>query len=177
MPARLLKVHSAADGHLHACIVPTTNQEVYRYLALSYCWGGDQQHKTTDKTILETKGTVDISRLPRTIQDAVTVTINLGYNYLWVDSVCIVQDNEQDRTAEIAKMPAIYSNAVCTITASCPADAWEGFLGDRVKYTKNTMELRVRHTSDDEDREVRKVYAYPVEDEEYLVEPLAKRGW
>ncbi|KAI8940311.1 hypothetical protein NX059_004007 [Plenodomus lindquistii] len=128
--------------------------------------------------MLETKGVVDITQLPATIRDAISVTINLGFTYLWVDSVCIIQDNEQDRTREIAKMPAVYNNAVCTITASFPVDAWQGFLGDRVQYTDHIMEIRVTHSSEEEDEEVRPVHAYPIEyDDALVVEPLAERGW
>jgi hypothetical protein len=55
--------------------------------------------------------------LPRTIRDAIEVTRAIDYRYLWVDSLCIIQDDEQDRDFQIAMMDQIYSNADLTIAA------------------------------------------------------------
>jgi hypothetical protein len=177
-PARFLHVGSTKDGNIFACIVPTMNNEVVPYLALSYCWGGDQRHKTTKRSMLHSNGAVNVSLLPATIRDAISVTINLGYKYLWVDSLCIIQDDQQDRMAEIAKMPTIYSNAICTIAASFPAKASEGFLGDRTRYTDHVMVLRVRKAGEKEDRGISSVHAYPIEERGcFIQEPLAERGW
>lgn len=105
------------------------------FVALSYCWGGDQVHKTTARNLkdgnLEGGRVLVYEELPRTIQDALKVSIELGYAYLWVDSLCIVQDDQEEMHREIAQMPIIYSNAVVTIIASAPKKASEGFLIDR----------------------------------------------
>lgn len=64
------------------------------YLALSYCWGGAQKYTTTKQRITSGDSHLDWSQIPRTIQDALIVTASLGYKYVWVDSLCIVQDDD-----------------------------------------------------------------------------------
>lgn len=101
------------------------------YLALSYCWGGDQPHKTTHERMISEDFNLDWRKLPPSIQDAVKVTIGLGYRFLWVDSLCIVQDHEAEKARQIALMPQIYSNAAITIMASRSEGAARGFLHER----------------------------------------------
>lgn len=102
-----------------------------QYVALSYCWGGDQPFKTTGANLVERHGFIDYHLLPATIRDACEVTLKLGYSYLWVDSLCIVQDNQHELAVEIAKMPQIYSNATVIIAASRASSSIEGFLHQR----------------------------------------------
>jgi hypothetical protein len=62
--------------------------------------------------------TIDLpEELPRTVRDAITVTRSLEYGYLWVDSLCIIQDDKQDQDLQIGMMDEIYSNATLTIAA------------------------------------------------------------
>ncbi|KAK1700193.1 heterokaryon incompatibility protein-domain-containing protein [Colletotrichum godetiae] len=108
-PSRLLDLSSTTTMRLRDAHV-TYDQ----YAALSYCWGGDQQLKTTRSTlaqILEAYLEIDLAFLSATIQDAVRVAKRIGVNYLWVDSLCIVQDSPEDREVEMSKMASIYQNA------------------------------------------------------------------
>jgi hypothetical protein len=69
---------------------------------------------------------MDISSLPLTFQDAILITRKLGYQYLWIDSLCIVQDSSQDWQRESVKMSEIYSRAVLCIAASSAMDSHQG---------------------------------------------------
>ncbi|KAF1965596.1 hypothetical protein BU23DRAFT_627281, partial [Bimuria novae-zelandiae CBS 107.79] len=93
--------------------------------------GGVQDYKTTKLGLEQSGSAVDYVYLPRTIQDAIQVTSQLGYSFLWVDALCIVQDDAEEFNAEIAKMPDIYSGAVVTIAASAANSAADGFLQKR----------------------------------------------
>lgn len=66
--------------------------------------------------------------LPQTLQDAIKAARSLGLNYLWVDALCIIQDSEQDKEKEMAKMQQIFQNAYITILAACASSSAEGFL-------------------------------------------------
>ena len=96
------------------------------YLALSYVWGvGDSPLTASTANIdaLCRPGSLDPDsplgrRLPRSIRDAMTVTSRLGYRYLWVDRLCIIQDDDAHRRLHLASMAAIYANASITIIAS-----------------------------------------------------------
>ncbi|EON64499.1 hypothetical protein W97_03731 [Coniosporium apollinis CBS 100218] len=64
--------------------------------------------------------------LPQTFEDAITVTRNLGVKYIWIDSLCVVQDDPEDWATESAKMEAVYGNLYLTIAATASADACGG---------------------------------------------------
>jgi Heterokaryon incompatibility protein (HET) len=91
--------------------------------------GGEPQHAfTTTKAILDDLSKIDWRQLPATIADAVSVTRSLGIRYLWVDALCIVQDDEEDKTREIREMGRIYRYARVTIAAANSPSVQCGFL-------------------------------------------------
>ena len=102
------------------------------YAALSYSWGGNQEFVTTKKSIQERKDGIEFSSLPKTIQDAVWVSFELGIFYLWVDSLCILQDDNKDRKTAFLYQDTVYSGANLTISASRASNHREGFLNDIV---------------------------------------------
>ncbi len=83
---------------------------------------------------------IEISTLPKTIRDAIQVTRHLQVNLLWVDSLCIVQDDADELAREIANMSSYYGNSLLTISASAAKSAAEGFLHPN------------SHTADDRDQ-------------------------
>ncbi|PSN62948.1 hypothetical protein BS50DRAFT_455258, partial [Corynespora cassiicola Philippines] len=89
------------------------------YLALSYVWGSAKTIQTTKTNIgaLEKQNSLIMhaGSLPRTIRDAMTFVKRLGQRYLWVDSLCIVQDDGVEKHSQIAMMHEIYSAAYVTI--------------------------------------------------------------
>ncbi|RSL96202.1 hypothetical protein CDV31_013583 [Fusarium ambrosium] len=103
------------------------------YACLSYVWGkGSQTQYTTDtKTILESPGALTdaVSNLPQTILDAMRVTREVGLRYVWIDALCIIQDNDQDKAQIISKMGTIYGNASFTIMASANCNPTDGLPG------------------------------------------------
>ncbi len=128
-PARLL--HVGLPGQPVIKLVQTNGRRL-KYVALSYCWGDKHSGRlTTNKTIgrMTTRG-VSLARLSQTIQDAVEVTRRLGIAYLWVDALCIIQEqpDKADWIAESAKMGLIYANAYLTIAATSASSASQGFL-------------------------------------------------
>jgi hypothetical protein len=96
-----------------------------RYVALSYVWGGDKMQREMPRSLkaavrTDNDGveTIELPELlPLTIRDSIEVTRSIGYHYLWVDSLCIVQDDEADRDSQLKMMDEIYSNASLTIAA------------------------------------------------------------
>ena len=74
--------------------------------------------------------------IPKTLQDAMTVTHQLGLRYLWVDSLTIVQDDEVDWHAEATRMAAVYGNAHFTIAATNSRDCSAGIFAPRKSSTR-----------------------------------------
>jgi hypothetical protein len=100
------------------------------YVALSYCWGGTQTI-LTKKLKKNWETSINKDQLPQTIQDAIFVTMRLDVEYIWIDSLCIIQEDSIEMAEEIAKMVDVYSFAIFTLAASSAATAHEGFLQDR----------------------------------------------
>ena len=99
------------------CLVQ--RQSGQRYCALSYVWGGTQplQTMSSNFTELQSEGAVrNHAALSRTVRDAMDLTSSLGVRYLWVDCLCIIQDNDA-KHKNISKMDIIYSQAFLTIVA------------------------------------------------------------
>jgi hypothetical protein len=102
-----------------------------KWVALSHRWG-HQEFLTTIRSNFEEMTTgINRSALPATFQDAMTITRNLGIRYLWIDSLCIIQDSPEDWLIEAAKMPNIYRNAYVTIAAAATETSSGGIFVDR----------------------------------------------
>lgn len=101
-----------------------------KYAALSYCWGQDTKGiVTTTKSNLKAhhRGIV-VGTLPQTIQDAVLVCRGLKIQFLWVDSLCIVQDDSDDWQVESSNMQYVYTNSLLTLAIHSASSCKKGFL-------------------------------------------------
>ncbi|KAK1717389.1 heterokaryon incompatibility protein-domain-containing protein, partial [Colletotrichum acutatum] len=98
------------------------------YVALSYCWGLDQTIKTTTVNLARHQRGIEVRNLPKTIQDAIHVTRHLGVKLLWVDSLCIVQNDPALLAREVGDMAHYYANSIITISAAVAKSCAEGFL-------------------------------------------------
>ena len=115
LPRRVLDL-SSEDVFLYE-----SRGESARYAALSYCWGSDTRNtKTTRSNISARKTGIHWEDLSQTFQDALQITRRLQIQYIWIDSLCILQDDHEDWKQESSKMVDIYGNAFVTI---CAADS------------------------------------------------------
>lgn len=113
------------------CIVDAPAQ--CRYVALSYCWGTALmlRHMLKNSAALRKDGALSDSKAPATISDAIELVKGVGEKYLWVDALCIVQDDLALKNAQLAQMGLIYSLAAFTIVAASGSDANAGLPGVR----------------------------------------------
>ncbi|KAI1742769.1 heterokaryon incompatibility protein-domain-containing protein [Xylaria scruposa] len=122
-PSRLLHV---GDHKTEPYLVECYDTHV-DYVALSYCWGtSDGNLKTTRGNIEKHRRSIPISYLPAMLRDAVLATRALGFYYVWIDALCIIQDDARDWSREASRMGTIYSNAQVTISSLVAEDATEG---------------------------------------------------
>lgn len=87
------------------------------YACLSHCWGKSQPFKTEVATLSDRLNGFELSDIPCTFCDAIKICRNLAIRYLWIDSLCIVQDSADDWAKESAVMGKIYRDASLTIFA------------------------------------------------------------
>ncbi|KAI0628558.1 heterokaryon incompatibility protein-domain-containing protein [Trametes polyzona] len=127
-PSRLVNCSDADRPRL-----VETNGARPLYVALSYVWGPPlaQPCRTRMANVEEyTLHGFNLKALPQTIRDAIYVTRALGFQYLWLDSLCIIQDSDEDKHREMARMRNVYRHAYLTIIAASASSASEGFLQD-----------------------------------------------
>jgi hypothetical protein len=106
-----------------------------RYVALSYVWGKSNCLRTVKDNLGERLKPGSLQNtdapLPAVIADAITLTRDIQERYLWVDSLCIVQDDDESKQKAIDKMNIVYGEAVMTIIAASGNDADDGLAGVR----------------------------------------------
>lgn len=127
VPKRLIRL----DDQPHGCVRLVSLVESVQYLALSYCWGTSKQRGTTKDNLLARQQKIHLAELPNTLRDAITITNILGFQYLWIDSLCIVQDDEEEWAEQSSKMADIYVGAELVVAATQASDCAEGFLHAR----------------------------------------------
>ncbi|CZS90605.1 uncharacterized protein RAG0_01630 [Rhynchosporium agropyri] len=119
LPFRLLDT-----GHANTSIISIhiSKDEFGECLALSHCWGNcTQTSLTKEANISARRNGFPLSTIPKSFRDAVMITRTLGYRYLWIDCLCILQDFDKDWRKEFVNMAEIYANSVLTICADAAA--------------------------------------------------------
>lgn len=167
MPTRLIELGDPVR------LVDSSSIKASRYVALSHCWGplkDNEKFCTSKHNIEQLKACIAVESLPRMFRDTVTVTRGLGIKYIWIDSLCIIQDDEDDWERESGRMGRVFSDAYCTISASSASSSLEGFLTPRTP--RRCVELPTRSAG--------MLYVCPaIDDFHHDVElgQLNRRGW
>jgi hypothetical protein len=107
-----------------------SHNETSDYACLSHCWGKLTLRTTTRATLQSNRANIPWSSLPKTFQDAIKVTHKLGIRYLWIDSLCIIQDDPKDWGRESALMAEIYGSSTITLAATASKNANDGLFFD-----------------------------------------------
>jgi hypothetical protein len=92
------------------------------YIALSHRWGASTLKTTTDTLANHSFG-IPLDNMPKTFVETVLLVRALGFQYLWIDSLCIIQDDNADWIQEASRMAEIYTNARLTFAAACSSDS------------------------------------------------------
>lgn len=174
LPARLIKVHMVGPrpkARLINARKPGVHKDL-RYLTLSHAWGN------CDFIVLRNSNIeqfcrdlpLDDSSFNKTFREAITLTGLLGYQYIWIDSLCIIQDSESatDWAAECPLMGAIYANSDLTLAATGFRNALHGM---QAQENRQTIIPPVIETSDGTS------YLIMAYEAAQAFCPLERRGW
>tara|TARA_R110002003_G_scaffold37_3_gene2140 strand:+ start:5114 stop:5719 length:606 start_codon:yes stop_codon:yes gene_type:complete len=139
-PKRLLRIDDNGGGDSVKVLLLETIDTSYKYVALSHCWGSNNGAagrpgmipQTTKENIGEHEscGLSGVS-LTRTFRDTLDVTRNLGIEYIWIDSLCIVQNDQEEKNQEIPRMGSIYGGAYLVIAATLAENGDHGLYHKR----------------------------------------------
>ena len=117
-----MQTYSGQEALFQPHLVELAQGEDVDYVTLSHCWGAKQIITTTQETLRSRLAAIPWKDLSKTFQDAIIITNNLGYRYIWIDSLCIIQNDYQDWELESKNMASIYQNSILTIAASKSKD-------------------------------------------------------
>ncbi|KAK0371170.1 hypothetical protein CLIM01_11471 [Colletotrichum limetticola] len=133
-PTRLIDLGDSPSNV--AKLVPSRSlPRPVRWITLSHCWGLKQPCVLLESNITQFLREIPHSELSRTFSDAFIITKKLGVRYLWIDSICIIQQSQDDWRREAPTMGKVYSLSLCTISASHAADGSGGCFSDRDPWT------------------------------------------
>ncbi|PQE29977.1 heterokaryon incompatibility protein [Rutstroemia sp. NJR-2017a WRK4] len=138
-PTRLLYIGTHEDQSVRLCEtttwLPDTTSTLEQYTTLSHCWGKVPIIRLLKENITRFQSNIPFEYLPKTFQDAIHVTRALGVLYIWIDSLCIIQDSTDDWQKESLNMVNIYSNSYCNIAATKASEGSEGCFTERSSWS------------------------------------------
>lgn len=118
LPFRVIDVGSSGgEGTQKSRLYTPQDRQASRYLTLSHCWGKVIPPRLTRKSLGAWHVQIPDEELPKTFRDAIWLTRELGERFLWIDSICIVQDDPAELGTQIGLMGAIFEQSFCTISA------------------------------------------------------------
>ncbi|ELR02948.1 hypothetical protein VC83_00249 [Pseudogymnoascus destructans] len=117
------------------------------YIALSHRWGGQVSLQLKTATLDDLKNGIPFSSFPKTFQDAITVCRSLLVDYIWIDSICIIQDSKDDWDIQGSKMDQVYSHCLLTIAADAAENGDSGFLETRERRELHKATRKIDCTS------------------------------
>lgn len=149
LPTRLVDIIKYKKGRVRIVdSFSVSRRRGISYLALSHCWGRRPFLVTREENIKEFKKGVPISSLAPNFRDAISVTHQLGFRYIWIDSLCIIQGSEEDWRLEAPMMNQVYRNAFLTIGAMASPDAHGGLFRDRDPDMMGPCPIKIRTETD-----------------------------
>lgn len=184
LPRRILDIGQDAGDTIR---LYETDREMGRYASLSYCWGRQPFLQTVTANLNDHRVRIPADELPPTHRDAIDVTRQLGLRYLWIDSLCIIQDSDEDWRREAADMASIYQGSYLVISAAKSGAAGDG-LFSTVAPKFAPHKLTVDLPGDDDDshpidevsariRFTHTAQPLPAATEETSALPVFSRGW
>ena len=126
LPTRLLIIDNIGSERKVRLIETGGESSQLEYMALSHCWGLKSIITLTALSEQSLKQGVSLVSLPRTFRDAFEIIEWFGIQYIWIDSLCILQDSAEDWQREASSMKDVYKNAVGTIAATGAIDSSVG---------------------------------------------------
>ncbi|KAK7921526.1 heterokaryon incompatibility protein-domain-containing protein, partial [Apiospora marii] len=178
-PRRVVAFERGPDKAITVKLEEDVCQPQGRYATLSHCWGSHQTLVTTTATINTRRRGIEWKDIPRTYQDSIEVCLQLGIGYLWIDSLCILQDDRQDWEIESAKMADIYENSYITIAATKAEDDVAGlFSNTRSSFTTRPLPRQPNGTASSTVY-IRQTIPHDIGQGHIISDraPLLSRGW
>ncbi|KAK4182468.1 heterokaryon incompatibility protein-domain-containing protein [Podospora australis] len=174
-PTRVLRIIS--DEELKLVIVPEERGTIKdRYASLSHCWGKAKTLKLLQSNIDQLQHGIVIVDLPTSYREAIAVCRRFGIHYIWIDSLCIIQDSREDWEREALTMKDVYQNSILNVAAAAAAESSDASFLSRNPDFIRSLKVRVEW-----DHAVPAPEYYLVNEDLYTDDiknsPLHQRSW
>lgn len=130
IPKRLIDVGQKGDSTVKV-VEAKANHISDKYMTLSHCWGQKKMFTLVEATEKQCKDGVALKELSKTFQESIKVVRDMGIKYIWIDSLCIVQDNQEFKV-EGHTMHQVYRNSYCNLTAADSTGGDGGLFRERL---------------------------------------------
>ena len=132
-PSRLIDVGWNGPGDKVFLRLRAEVDQKMPYITLSHCWGSKKFLQLTTESLSNFEHGISTKTLPKTFKDAIVVTRQLGYRYIWIDSLCIMQDpvDSADWLREAGMMDLVYTGSDLNLAATAAEDSTKGLFYDR----------------------------------------------
>lgn len=173
IPTRLIDLRGK---HPKLCLGSTIKKNDLQYATLSHCWGApEKKYQTlTKSTLINYLTKIEMEDLPKTFHDAIKVCVGLKIRYIWIDSLCIIQDDKEDWRRESVTMIDVYGSCLLNIAASSSIDGSQGCFFDR----QDALRCRISFNLDKKNDAMHDLIPdtkHPLENSSVC--PVEGRGW
>jgi hypothetical protein len=145
-PTRLLELSDVRNTMEFVRLIESGQETMTgAYTTLSHRWGAADFIQLKRKNFDAFCDAIAIKDLPKTFQDAIDVSRKLGINYLWIDSLCIMQDKGDlnDWFREAGLMHKVYSHSYCNLSATGGVDSSDGLYQPRYAHDNSDTNINL----------------------------------
>ena len=130
LPSRLIWIDPSQKAPLQLRETRSLHPKTL-YMSLSHSWGPNPFIELRTDNLEDFKKSIPLSKLTKTFKDATIITREMGIEYLWIDSLCIIQRNAEDWAKESLTMGDVYANSYCNIAATHAVNGTVGCFSER----------------------------------------------
>jgi Heterokaryon incompatibility protein (HET) len=179
IPTRLIDVGLPGSSDAPKLYISdATKSSGIEYVTLSHCWGKKPILRLLTTNIECLQARIPTKQLPRTFQQAIILTKKMGHRYIWIDSLCILQDSEIDWNREASLMGDVYKHSFCNISATAAEDGRAGLIFPRNPLLISPCEIEVTSKSTASIKKgLYRVVDMSLWEREIDAAPLNTRGW
>ncbi|KAF2736111.1 HET-domain-containing protein, partial [Polyplosphaeria fusca] len=171
LPKRYLDLRDVLQGVIQ---LNEAKGEIGRYATVSHCWGESVPLTTTKATLDVRKSGIPLSELPKSFQEAILIAMEQNISFIWIDSLCIIQDDESDWTEHVRTMADIYSNSYLNIGLTRAPDSHTESMDHIIHVRQKLAFAHDKFTGTLNDTIAGTIFAYS---NAFACAPLLTRAW
>jgi hypothetical protein len=173
LPTRLIKINATLNAFRPRLVESSSLPRTVEYCTLSHCWGDGDFLQLLRSNYDAFHRSIPYELLSRTFKDAIYAAQRMGFEYIWIDSLCIIQHDEEDWSKEAGAMDKVYAGSSLSLAATSGKDGQSGLFSYRnpravVPCISRSLEFNVNDFL---------IYQGMLWDDAVGKSPLSRRAW